>query len=379
MRPAIKHSLSGPLLICFLFGHVWGQAAPALKLQRQETLGKKQQLEEERLRVSEQEESILRELQQLDQALSREQKDLQEYEAKMKANRAELERLNTEMLQLEQTSRAYRRRAASRIRGIYKLRYHGYSPGALRLLLSSNDLGQWLSRYRYLRAVTEADQHLIEQIAEQYAVMLATQQQLSGQRRELHQASLLVRQSRKEILEKRTQRQQMLEQLQQDKERYNQAIRELEQQIGKFEGRIGDLTEAGSTPLRYSISPRDLGKLPWPVEGKTVPNVNKVSRGVTIRAPHGTPIRAVADGRVRQIDWVLGYGNVIILDHGDDYFSIYAHLSEVLVQSGDTLKRGEVIARLGESGSLIGPVLYFEIWKGKTPLNTLKWLQRKAE
>ena len=68
----------------------------------------------------------------------------------------------------------------------------------------------------------------------------------------------------------------------------------------------------------------------------------------------------------------------MILYQGDAYFSIYAHLSEAVAQSGATVKQGQVIAKLGETVSLVGPVLYFEIWKGKTPLDTLKWLQRKA-
>ena len=346
--------------------------------QRTDKLTEKQGLEQKRLQVSEQEESLLRDLQQLDLALFHGEKELQQYERQMDSNQSLLENLHTESLKLQETSQHYSQRAALRIRNIYKLRYHGNSLSPIKLLLNSEGIGEWLIRYQYLRSITEADKHLVQDIVDQHNAKLQIQQEVAEKRQELHVASQLARQSREELLQRRKERRELLRELQEDKDAYDQAIRELEQQIGELERELGEFSESSISSTAYGISPRNQGELPWPVDGKQIANVNKASHGITVRAPLGTEIRAVADGLVRQVEWILGYGSVMMLDHGDAYFSIYAHLSEALTEEGARVAQGQVIAKVGETGSLAGPVLYFEIWKGKTPLDTSKWLQRKA-
>ncbi len=350
--------------------------------QKAERLTQKETLETELQKVSLQEESLLRELQKLDQALAEEQKKLRNYEAEMASNQTQLEKLYNEILALNEANERYNRRAANRIRGIYKLRYQGRAFHMVNLLLNSGGLSQSINRYQYLRSIMAADQRLIDEIVRQHASKQRRQRQLTEQRQKLHVASQTVRRSKEEIARKREQRRQLLERCRQDKEQYDKAIRELEEQIGKLEQRLGQLsseTSNASGARERGISPGDLGKLPWPVVGRQIANLNKASQGITIRAPAGTDIRAVADGVVRQVDWVLGFGNVMILDHGDAYFSIYAHVSETLVDKGTSVTQGQVIAKVGETGSLIGPILYFELWKSQTPLDTQKWLKRKAD
>ena len=98
--------------------------------------------------------------------------------------------------------------------------------------------------------------------------------------------------------------------------------------------------------------------------------------GIDIRAEHGEPIRAVSAGRVVYAGWLRSYGNMIILDHGGSYHTVYAHAEELFKGKGDAVEAGEVIATVGESGSMAGPLLYFEVRYHGKPLNPLKWIRK---
>ncbi|HSE94425.1 MAG TPA: M23 family metallopeptidase, partial [Methylomirabilota bacterium] len=100
-------------------------------------------------------------------------------------------------------------------------------------------------------------------------------------------------------------------------------------------------------------------------------------RGVDIEAAEGAPIRAVFAGTVLYRGWLRGYGNLVILDHGEGYYTLYAHASEVLVADGDTVRAGQSIARVGETGSVDGPRLYFEVrYQGRAE-DPQAWLRRR--
>jgi septal ring factor EnvC (AmiA/AmiB activator) len=129
------------------------------------------------------------------------------------------------------------------------------------------------------------------------------------------------------------------------------------------------------------------GKLPWPAKGTLTsgfgrqehPRFHTVTfnRGIEISAPHGRDIVAVADGTVIYADWFKGYGRLIILDHGSGYFTLYAHASDLLVKTGDAVSGGQAIAKVGDSGSLEGPQLYFELRHKGKPQDPLAWLQSR--
>ena len=128
------------------------------------------------------------------------------------------------------------------------------------------------------------------------------------------------------------------------------------------------------------------GLLNMPVNGKIVKrfgphrvkkfNVVNFRSGIDIQAERGEPVRAVSAGHVLYADWFKGYGNMIIIDHGDSYYTLYAHAEELFKVKGDFVENGEVIATVGDSGSMVGPVLYFEVrYRGK-PVDPLEWIHR---
>jgi len=129
------------------------------------------------------------------------------------------------------------------------------------------------------------------------------------------------------------------------------------------------------------------GRLPWPTEGRIVAGFGRqvhprfgtetVRHGVDIEAEEGAIIRAVHSGAVLYRGWLRGYGNLIILDHGQGYYTLYAHASEVVVEEGERVKVGQGIARVGETGSVDGPRLYFEVrYQGRAE-DPQVWLRRR--
>jgi murein DD-endopeptidase MepM/ murein hydrolase activator NlpD len=125
------------------------------------------------------------------------------------------------------------------------------------------------------------------------------------------------------------------------------------------------------------------GALPtfrWPVRGKVITSYGaktngKVNDGINLAVPEGTPVKAAEDGVVAYSGNELkGYGNLVLIRHANGYVTAYAHASELLVKRGDTIKRGQVIAKSGQSGEVGSPQLHFEIRKGSNPVDPLQFL-----
>jgi septal ring factor EnvC (AmiA/AmiB activator) len=103
-------------------------------------------------------------------------------------------------------------------------------------------------------------------------------------------------------------------------------------------------------------------------------NTYTFNKGIGIGTPEGSDFRVIDGGQVLYADWFKGYGNLLIVDHGDSYYSLYAHASELLVRVGEGVKRQQIVGRTGEGSSLNGPALYFEIRHHGKPENPLEWL-----
>jgi murein DD-endopeptidase MepM/ murein hydrolase activator NlpD len=119
----------------------------------------------------------------------------------------------------------------------------------------------------------------------------------------------------------------------------------------------------------------------WPVRGRVItgfgPKPNGLQNdGIDLAVPQGTPIKAADDGVVAYAGNELkGYGNLVLIRHSNGYVTAYAHASEILVRRGETVKRGQVIAKSGETGSVKSPELHFEIRKGATPVDPAQFLK----
>ena len=130
------------------------------------------------------------------------------------------------------------------------------------------------------------------------------------------------------------------------------------------------------------------GRLAWPADGRVVGEygaqvhprfgTKTFRNGIDIDVAEGTSITAVAPGHVLYTGWFRGYGNLIIVDHGGEYYTLYAHASNIRVAEGDEIKQGQAIGTVGDTGSLQGPRLYFEVRHGGRPQDPAQWLRPRG-
>jgi murein DD-endopeptidase MepM/ murein hydrolase activator NlpD len=137
---------------------------------------------------------------------------------------------------------------------------------------------------------------------------------------------------------------------------------------------------AGVAPVKAAEATGALPTFRWPVRGKVITAYGakangKANDGINLAVPEGTPVKAAEDGVVAYSGNELkGYGNLVLIRHANGYVTAYAHASELLVKRGDTIKRGQIIAKSGQSGEVGSPQLHFEIRKGSTPVDPLQFL-----
>jgi murein DD-endopeptidase MepM/ murein hydrolase activator NlpD len=133
-------------------------------------------------------------------------------------------------------------------------------------------------------------------------------------------------------------------------------------------------------PIKASEATGALPTFRWPARGKVITSYGaktngKSNDGINLAVPEGTPVKAAEDGVVAYAGNELkGYGNLVLVRHSNGYVTAYAHASELLVKRGDSIKRGQVIAKSGQSGEVGSPQLHFEIRKGSTPVDPLQFL-----
>jgi septal ring factor EnvC (AmiA/AmiB activator) len=164
-------------------------------------------------------------------------------------------------------------------------------------------------------------------------------------------------------------------------------LRRLESQAGALEKLIADLRKAlESVPVARQAPFEPLrGKLPWPVQqGRVLARFGQPRaggslkwQGMLVGTDRGARVRAPFGGRVVYADWLPGMGLMLVLDHGQGYMSLYGHNEELFRKVGDQVESGDVIASVGDSGGHNTPALYFEVRRGREPVNPEQWLQRR--
>ena len=186
-----------------------------------------------------------------------------------------------------------------------------------------------------------------------------------------------------EILIKKRKKQAFLNKIRTRKSTYEKTQRELLEASKELSSLIAILEKNYFEEKNLTFHKRK-GFLPWPVRGKVISSYGKVknkrfktfshNNGIEIAAPVGKSVRAIHNGEVLYSGNLKGYGLIVILGHGKGFYSLYAHLSKSMVNKGNRVLKSEVFAQTGDSDSINGPLLYFEIRNKRVPENPLKWL-----
>jgi septal ring factor EnvC (AmiA/AmiB activator) len=332
------------------------------------------------LKFGEKEEDLLGQLTALEQQITKKQRLLKEIRQRIGISRIELESRREEVSRLEQSLARVRDRLSKRLVAFYKYAKRAY----VQLLGGANDLDQLRKRGKYLNAIVVEDRRFIEQIVRmqlnyQNEIVLVREKLAAIADMEETEQSRLA--SIKEDLDEKVL---LLMKIHREKEFYETAVKELRLAAEELRETLLTLSRKQSSRRTRRLNfARLRGKLPLPLKGEVIKNKGPFDgdsqekrRGIHIEAPAGTEVKAVADGRVDFSGWLKGYGQIIVINHGSRYFTVSAHLAERAKEQGDPVERGESIGLLGETGSLTGPNLYFEIRKGGASLDPLEWLKR---
>lgn len=301
--------------------------------------------------------------------------------------------LNAELRLTQDRLEIHRQRLAHRLREMYK---RGRSQ-QLEILLTASSPVDLFRRYTYLRAASEADRNILLEVKAIHAHLESTKDEIElklSQNKRVQQEKTqeeeriqhLVEQRRRQVIMVQGQMstsEQMLNELKEEAEQLEQIIERLEEERLRLEAQ----RQHEDRILTYEDFAQYKGRLPWPTTGRVIHSfgphrhpvfkTTTINKGIDIQAPQGADVFAVATADVILIDWLRGYGKFIILDHHGGYYTLYAHTSEILVTEGEGIQGGERIATVGDTGSLEGPMLHFEIRRGKQELDPSAWLREE--
>jgi septal ring factor EnvC (AmiA/AmiB activator) len=262
--------------------------------------------------------------------------------------------------------------------------------GPVAVVFSAGSLSERIARIQALQLLLDHDQKLFARAtAERNELARAriAAERAGVRRGEMH-AALLAR--RAELGEERHARRALLEEVRRDRARERALLNELEAAARELSAKLEGLAQAPAGPRPGAIPFASLaGALAPPVPGRVLRGFGRMldaeyrtetfRKGVDFAVARGEPVYAIADGEVRFAGWFAGYGRMVILDHGDGYFSVSGHLDEITCAVGDLLASGDPIGTAGETGSLTGPRLYFEIRQGAAALDPRGWLRLAPE
>jgi len=330
--------------------------------------------------------SVLEAVEALDRAANLLGVEVARASRNVESSRAELAAVEEEESAMAAELRATERAMTARAVALYK----AGDRAAMRMLFSADGIREFLSRTSALRLLLTRDGELLESHRSQSAQLADARKRAVVAAAEKEAAAERLRGRERELASERRSKQRVVASLKQDRARERAALVELEKAARALEETLRSLrdsgTGGGADPLGGPPFASRKSMLSPPVDapiargfGRVVDReffTETVRKGVEYDAPFGDPVRAVADGRVRFAGWFRGFGRIVILDHGDSYFTVSGHLSDMAVQVDDRVDAGATIGAVGETGSLSGPQLYFEIRRAGEALDPAEWLRR---
>ncbi len=276
-----------------------------------------------------------------------------------------------------------------RLRDIYKTGH----PRIIEIILTSQTISAMLHRIKYFQELNRYDRRLVRVIDSTKVQVADHKAKLEAEQEELLALKASKEQETKELTREQKERKTVLTELRNEKEAYTAMIRELElaqQELNLLVKRLENKRKEAKIELERGLQiafEKRKGKLPWPADGTVIRKYGKIvhpvyktvtmCNGIDIKATKGDNVYCVAPGQVDYIGWMRGYGKFVIVNHFGGYLTIYAHLDKVSVAQDQDVKYGEIIGVVGETGSINGPKLHFQIRRSSETLDPVSWLKKK--
>jgi len=363
-------------------------------------------LKEERVKAAEarkREAGLLAELEAIDRRLGEKRKQVALLDGRIQRAQAEMGDLQRDIARLESQRANQEDVMAQRLRAMYRLQAQG---GALPILLSGDDPVAQAVRLRHLATLATVDARMIREYRVTSEGLADQKDKLEVRRKEFSALRGEAEGERAEADREAGKRRVILARVKDERAYHDRMVGELSEATRRLEAFVRDLQErrrVAKVPPPSSKPPKSAapgestpgvglgamrGRLVWPADGRVVEEygtrvnprfgTKTFRNGIDIDATEGSNVHAVYPGHVLYTGWFRGYGNLIIVDHGSEYYTLYAHVADMKVAEGDDVKQGQIIATVGDTGSLQGPRLYFEVrYQGK-PQDPAQWLRPRG-
>jgi len=257
----------------------------------------------------------------------------------------------------------------------------------LQFLLQAQDMSAVFSESRHLSLLARHQQDVIASYLKTMADLRSAETDRENKRVELTELIAESARKRRELEAQEAENKALVQQIRKNRENYEQALEEQKERAHQLQALMDRLASQEIVlPFQFVPFYEKKGKLPWPIAGKVVTrfgiepylNTRTMNNGIEIAPPKDDiVVHAVHPGKVVYADYFQGYGNLLIVDHGMNYYSLYGHCDEFFVNKGDFVRAEQPIALAGDLGSLKGVTLYLEIRYKSRPLDPLQWLKRR--
>jgi septal ring factor EnvC (AmiA/AmiB activator) len=353
----------------------------------------KEEIERKKRRAEEAErkkDTVLHGIEALDDRLQTKQQEHRDITRELVVKEHEIETIDAEALIVKVRLAERRGSLLARMR----VQYMEGRFGQFKTLLSADNYESLQRRYFYLSAVSQREYALLQAYRDDLARLHAVEREAAEARDALAGVKQRTEAKVAEIQALKRDKKALLKRIIQQKESYERAAAELQRSAEQVDAFLQQLEQrrraAAAKPKREraTLKPyRGLLQLQWPAEGEVVSFFGRQKhpsfetyvqrKGIEIRTEEGSPIRAVMGGTVAYADWLKGYGLVMIIDHGNGMFSLYAHASRLFAKVGQTVLAGRVIGEAGDTGLTGESTLYFELREGAEPIDPLAYLPKR--
>lgn len=405
-------AIAALLLACAAANGVLAQNQREAEKKLERVRGELKSIAQERRKLEGERGEASRKLRDADEQVGKSARALNETEAALRREEAALAELQQQRNEMRQRLGGQREQLAALVRASYQLG----SDAPLKVLLAQDRVAGANRALAYHRYVQRDRAAKISALTAELETLDAMERDIAARRAELDAARAQQRSLVAKLEKDRRQRAGLVADLEQRYQDRSQREKALGQDARSLERLLANLRAAAkraeaerraaakraaeqaretapasssrpsrsaARPAVASAPPLKVGGLGWPVSGDLLARYGgrmpdgRTSSGVLIGAPAGSTVTAVADGTVVFSEWMTGYGLILIVDHGNGYMSLYAHNDSLLRDTGDRVKRGEAVSKVGSSGGQGRPALYFELRRNGQPVDPASWLQRR--
>ncbi|WFA09144.1 peptidoglycan DD-metalloendopeptidase family protein [Tissierella sp. Yu-01] len=363
------------LILSLTIVQAFGETVEDLKKQQQNINKQIDKTKNEIKTIQGKAKDVSKQIEELDLAMDNAATELQKVETQLEDLNLQIDVTLEELRDAEQKVEEQEDNFNQRVRVMYM----NGNIGTLEVLLASADVEDFLSRKDMLQYIAEYDKELIRYMKEQRDIIDSKKTELEAQRASVEVTKSKI-EARKKDLETATREKEILMgRLQQDIKSFEAEYDKLNDYAKQIESKI--------VKLQRNTGPYTGGKMDWPVPGHSrissyygyrihpIFKTKKLHTGIDIPAPTGTAIKSAAAGTVIYADWLGGYGKAIMVDHGGGIVTLYGHNSALTAKVGQTVSRGQTIAKAGSTGNSTGPHCHFEVRKNGAYVDPLPWVK----